>query len=241
MKVDVSSWHFEYHHDTRIDRALRNYNPSLVLEPESFDFPNADALLRHLDGPGAADCSRFQHSIGERLKRDPDVLTIMAARTPLKDLKHFRAYRGHHYDRYHNAARRIACDTGSEKDQQLTDGFDAEVSNSRILLESGLILFHGRSNDLLVTEHPYPSYVSATLDPIVAVNSAYRRAGIGGVNGRPIVLVLETRVPLRALWGHVGRSAEWELLLPRGIYWTEITRWSGNTFDVVHAAAVAAP
>jgi hypothetical protein len=73
------------------------------------------------------------------------------------------------------------------------------------------------------------------------VNSAYRRAGIGGVNGRPIVLVLETGMPLRALWGHVGHSAEWELLLPRGICWAETTRWSGNTFDVVHAAAVAAP
>ncbi|MCO5160078.1 MAG: hypothetical protein M9939_03010 [Mesorhizobium sp.] len=241
MRVDVSSWHFEYQHDTPFHRAFRDYDPSPAPEPESFDFPNADALLRHLDGPGDDDRSRFKNSIDERLRRDPDVAIVMAARTPLKELKHFRAYRGNHYDKYHNAARRISCGNGSEKDQRLIDGLDAEISKSKILLAPGQILFHGRSNDLLVTEHPYPSYVSATLDPIVALNSAYRRAGTNGVNGRLIVFVLETRVPLRALWGHVGQSAEWELLLPRGIDWAETTRWSGNAFDVVHAAAVAAP
>lgn len=241
MKIEISSWRFEYQSDTSIYRALRDYNPSLVPEPELFEFPNADALLRHFDGPGDSDRSRFQLSIGKRLKKDPNVRTMMAARTPLKDLKHFRAYRGSHSEKYHNAARHIACGTGNEQDRKFTDGFDAEIANSKIVLEPGQILFHGRNNDLLVTEHPYPSYVSATLDPIVALNSAHRRAGNVGANGRPIVLVLETRVPLRALWGHVGQSAEWELLLPRGIRWAEATRWSGNTFDVVHAAAVAAP
>ena len=241
MNVELSSWRFEYQRDTPIYRALRDYNPSLAPESELFEFPNADTLLRHLDGPGDSDRSRFQLSIGNRLKKDPNVVTIMAARTPLKNLKHFRAYRGSDYEKYHNAARHIACGTGSEQHRKLTDGFDVEIANSKIVLEPGQILFHGRNNDLLVTEHPYPSYVSTTLDPIVALNSAYRRAGNVGVNGRPIVFVLETHVSLRALWGHVGRSVEWELLLPRCIHWAETTRWSGNTFDIVHAAAVAAP
>ncbi|WP_316214412.1 hypothetical protein [Bradyrhizobium sp. SZCCHNR2035] len=239
MLVDVCCWHFEYLHDTPRDRALRAHNPSLVGDPESYDFPTIDALLQHLDEPGNDDRSRFQQSIGERLGRDPNVAAIKAARTQLKDLKHFRAYRGSQYDRYHAAARRIADEVASKADQKLIDGFDVEIASSRISLSSGQILFHGRCNDLLVTEHPYPSYVSATLDPIVALNSAFRRAGINCVNGRPIVLVLKLCVPLRALWGHVGKSHEWELLLPRGVDWKETERRSGNAFDIIHATAVA--
>lgn len=241
MKVDVSSWNFEYQRNTPVDRALRDLEPLQAPKPETFSFPNVDALLCHLDGPGDADRARFQRSIDDRLMADPGVATIKAARTPLKALKHFRAYRGSQYDKYHDAARRIARGGGTEKDRKCTDEFDTEIASSKILLDPGQVLFHGRSNDLLVNENPYPSYVSTTLNPIVALNSAYRRAGNGNINGRPIIFVLEMCVPLHALWGHVGQSAEWELLLPRRIGWTATTRWSGKTFDVVHATAIAAP
>ncbi|SFV11870.1 hypothetical protein [Bradyrhizobium arachidis] len=239
MPVDVSCWHFEYLHDTPRDRALRAHDPSLVPDAESYDFPDVDALLKHLDDPGNDDRARFQQSIAERLVQDPDVAAIKALYTPLKDLRHFPAYRRRQYDRYHAAARQIADGTASEKDRKLIDGLDAEIAASRISLDHGQILFHGRCNDLLVTQHPYPSYVSATLDPIVALNSAFRRAGIDCVNGRSVVLVLKLCVPLRALWGHVGRSQEWELLLPRGIDWKETERRSGKTFDTIHATAVS--
>lgn len=241
MHADVSRWHFEYLYNTRLDRMLRARDPSYVPVQECFDFPDTDALLRHLDGSGIKNRSRFQDSIAERLGKDPNVKTIKASRTLLKDLKHFPAYRNDQYDKYHDAARSVAGGRATAKDRHLIDGLDAEVAASAILLDAGQILFHGRCDDLLVTAHPYPSYVSTTLDPIVALNSAWRRAGNSNVNGRPIVLVLKLRVPLRALWGHVGKSHEWELLLPRGIDWEETNRQSGKTFDVVHAAAVAAP
>lgn len=241
MLIDVSSWHFEYRHDTPLDRALRAHDPSLVPGPELFDFPDTNALLRHLDGVGDSDRSRFQGSIEKRLIKDSNVKSTKAARTLLKDLKHFPAYRGSQYDKYHDAARRISRGAATIKDKRLVNGLDAEVAASRISLDPGQILFHGRCNELLVTEHPYSSYVSATLNPIVALNSAYRRAGIGCVNGRPIVLVLKLCVALRALWGHVGKSHEWELFLPRGIDWKETGRQSGEAFDVVHATAVVAP
>lgn len=241
MYVDVSSWHFNYRHDTDLDRAIRAHDPSFASGPESFRFPDTDALLQHLDESEDDDRPRFQQSIEERLKGDPNVKAIKRARTPLKDLKHFSAYRKNQYDKYHNAARCVAGGTATTKDRQLVDGLDAEVAASRISLDPGQILFHGRCNDLLVTNHPYSSYVSTTLDPIVALNSAYRRAGNRYAHGRPIVLVLKLCVPLRALCGHVGKSHEWELFLPRGIDWKETKRRTGKKFDVIHAAAVAPP
>ncbi|BAM90404.1 sulfotransferase [Bradyrhizobium oligotrophicum S58] len=241
MLVDVSCWHFEYLHDTPQDRALRAYDASLVRGPEYYDFPDTEALLKHLDGPGDDDRCRFQQSIAERLGQDPDVAAVKALRTPLKNLKHFRAYRRRQYDKYHAAARQIADGKASTTDRKLIDEFDLEFNASKISLDPGQILFHGRCNDQLVAEHPYPSYVSATLDPIVALNSAYRRAGVDCINGRPIVLVLKLCVSLRSLWGHVGKSQEWELLLPRGIDWKETERRPGKAFDIIHATAVAEP
>lgn len=241
MRVNLASWYFEYLHDTPRDIALRENNPLLVPEPESFDFRDTGALLQHLDGPGDIDRSRFQRSIGDQLKEEPNVKDIHETHTPLKHLKHFSAYRGKRFGKYHEAARRVAGGGAVPSDRKLVDGLDSEIAASKISLDAGQILFHGRCNDLLVRERPYASYVSTTLDPIVALNSAYRRAGNGNVNGRPIVFVLELCLPLRALWGHVGKSAEWELLLPRGVDWKETKRRCGNSFDVVHAVAPSSP
>src|SRR6185312_12924681 len=93
-------------------------------------------------------------------------------------------------------------------------GLDAEIAASKIVLQPGQVLLHGRCDTDLVTKQPYPTYVSTTLNAVVACNSAFRRAGVDHVNGRPLVFVLTLRVPLPALWGQVGRSVEWELLLP---------------------------
>jgi hypothetical protein len=241
LKVEVSSWEFEFQNNSARDLAHRKLDRSMDPKTERFVFQNEDALLGHLDGPGDADRSRFQSSIDRRLMADPCVAKIKKARTPLKDLKHFPAYRGRYYDSYHDAARHVARGTGSENDRNRTNEFDAEIASSNILLNPGQVLFHGRSNVLLVTEKPYPSYVSTTLNPIVALNSAYRRAGDGYINGRPTIFVLELNVALHALWGHVGQSAEWELLLPRGIEWQQTARTSGAFFDIVHAKAITAP
>ena len=240
MRVYLSPWAFHYPHDSPQECALRKIDPSLVPEPEHFSFPDVDALLRHLDGPGADDRSRFQGSINEQLKKNRDVKTIKQARTQLKDLKHFPKYRGRQYDNYHNAARSVEGGTGKEWERKLINGLDREIDGSNILLEQNQLLFHGRSNDLLIKERPYPSYVSTTLDPIVAINSALRRAGNNNANGRPIVFVLKLCISVPALWGHVGRSREWELLLPRRLSWTQTAFWSGITFDVAHASASCA-
>ncbi|MBG6223436.1 MULTISPECIES: hypothetical protein [unclassified Janthinobacterium] len=46
----------------------------------------------------------------------------------------------------------------------------------------------------------YPSFVYTSLDPVVAMNSALRRAGMKQVNGPPVVYMLTLRDPLNAIW-----------------------------------------
>jgi hypothetical protein len=237
VPIDVSNWHFEYQNATPIQKALCIQNLSAIANPKVFDFPDANSLLQHLDGPGDGDRSRFQSSVSDRLRKDPNVRAIIKKRTLLKNLRHFPSYRSKQYNIYHDSAHRVMDGTATDRDKQLVDGLDMEIAASKILLDSGQLLFHGRCNEQILRPSPYPSFVSTTLDPIVAPNSAYRRAGIHFANGRPIIFILKLSGPLRALWGHVGKSKEWELLLPRRLCWRETDRSSGNTFDIVHATA----
>lgn len=203
-----------------------------------FSFSSAADLANHLSGLSLNDCVKFQNAITKRLEADPDVETLRENRALISDLHHFRTYRGRKADRYHAAARADAAGIANTPQKRQVAGLDSEIANSRILLQPGQVVLHGRCDDDLVTQNPYTSFVSTSLNAVVARNSAFRRSGPNKINGRPLVFVLTLRVPLRALWGQVGNSVEWELLLPRNVTWHETGRTTGTFFDVVEAEAL---
>ena len=231
--VNMTNWDFEFRHDTPLDRALGRARP-----PEVFAFASAIDLANYLSSTMIDDYGRLQGAISRRLDADEDVLAIRKVRGLLGNLYHFRRYRGLKFERYHSAARADAINCATNLQKRQVAGLDREIASSRVVLQPGQVLFHGRCDTDLVTQQPYPTYVSTTLNPVVACNNAFRRAGINNINGRPLVFVLTLCVQLPALWGQVGRSVEWELLLPRMVTWRQVGRSSGSNFDVGEAEAL---
>jgi hypothetical protein len=231
--VRMTNWDFEFRHDSPMEVALGTERP-----PEIFTFGSATDLANHLATSPVDDYGRLQSAINQRLAADADVVALRKNRALLRDLPHFRKYRGRKFDHYHAAARAEASGRATVDQNKQVAGLDAEIAASPIVLQAGQMLFHGRVDTDLVTKQHYPTYVSTTLNAVVACNSAFRRAGVDQVNGRALVFVLTLRVPLPALWGQVGRSVEWELLLPRHITWRETGRTNGDHFDTVEAEAI---
>ena len=230
--VSMSNWAFEFSHDSHLEVALRTARP-----PEVFAFGSATELANHLASIPVDDYGRLQSAINGRLAADADVGALRKDRGLLGDLHHFRKYRARKFDRYHAAARAGASGGATSVQKRQIAGLDAEIAASKIILQPGQVLLHGRCDTDLVTK--------ATLSDLRLDNAQRRsglqqwvfRAGVDHVNGRPLVFVLTLRVPLPALWGQVGRSVEWELLLPRNVTWRETGRVKGNNFDVVEAEA----
>lgn len=231
--VSMSNWDFEFRHDSQLEVALGTARP-----PEIFAFGSATDLANHLATSLVDDYGRLQSAINRRLTSDTDVMALRKNRALLRDLPHFRKYRGRKFDHYHAAARADASGHATVDQKRRVVGLDAEIAASTIVLQPGQVLFHGRCDTDLVTKQPYPTYVSTTLNAVVACNSAFRRAGVGQTNERALVFVLTLRAPLPSLWGQAGRSAEWELLLPRNVNWRETGRTKGDHFDIVEAVNV---
>jgi hypothetical protein len=219
--IDQSNWEFEFRNPAGSSRKLT--------------FQTALDLVHYLAGEQDDDFIRMQGRIANRIKDNPVARQWKSKRNFLKDLKHFPRYRGKHYDLYHNAARGRHHGTASAGQLSLVNGLEAEINGSNIIVPGGQILFHGRANLDLTSLQPYPSFVSTSLCPIVARQSAIRRAGVNRANGLPVVYVLTLRSPMPALWGQAGNSSEYELLLRPGLTCTGRGRKSGVNFDVIEA------
>jgi hypothetical protein len=146
----------------------------------------------------------IQSGIGARLKTNTLAAEWKKARTYLKDLKHFPRYRGSKYDLYHAAARARWCSEATAKQLELANGLEAEIDSSQVILPSGQILFHGSANYDLTAVTPYPTFISTSLNPVVACNSALRRGGMNCKNGLPAVYILTLQCDLPALSGQAG-------------------------------------
>lgn len=219
--IDQSNWEFEFGDPAGSSRKLT--------------FQTALDLVHYLADEQDDDFTRMQGRIASRIKDNPVAHQWKAKRNFLKDLRHFPRYRGKHYDLYHDAARGRHHGTASAAQLSLANGLEAEINGSSIILPSGQILFHGRANLDLTNQQPYPSFVSTSLSPIVARQSAIRRAGVNQANGSPVVYVLTLRNSMPALWGQTGNSSEYELLLRPGLTCTARSRKSGVNFDVIEA------
>ncbi|KAB2797335.1 hypothetical protein F9L06_13470 [Brucella anthropi] len=232
--VSQENWYFRISNSSQMERLLGTDKPDTILE-----FPSGGDLVRHLGDDHNDEHMRLHLPIDERLDADPVAKEWARQRTPLKDLKHFPRYRRNEFDRYHVSARAVSTGTADVSQTTMVSGLDGEIENSRILVPAGQVLFHGRANDDLIALQPYPTYISSSLHPIIARNSAFRRAGDGNKNGQPRVFVLTLKVPLPALWGQAGKSCEYELLLPRNLFVEERTRYSGTKYETIFADVTA--
>jgi hypothetical protein len=225
--VDLSPWRFAY--QASLAQTLRGQTiPDTV-----FDFPSVSELLKFLTTDKEDNHGRFQSLISDKLTALAEAKAWKRLRKPLSKTRHFARYRKSHYERYHTAGRNVSAGTATEKEQILANALQAEVAGSTIITPVGQVLFHGRANRFGV--NPYPAFLSTSFDPIVARNSAFRRAAQGG---RPVVYVLTVTAAIPGLWGQVGRSCEYEIMVGRlrTITVTQVISLSRSAqFDVVEA------
>ncbi|RVG88465.1 hypothetical protein CN221_27410 [Sinorhizobium meliloti] len=227
--VDFSPWTFEFKHDSAFEHALGRGGT------EVFNFGCAQEFLLHI-AQNLDDRGRFQNELGDRLKANSICKSWKKSRGKLAALKEFSKYRRRHYDAYHNAALAIWAGGATAKQTKMVRGLTAEIDMSPVVLKAGQQVFHGRSEPLPVVPQAYPSFVSTSMEPVVAANHSFKRSGPGS---RPQVYILTSNFDIRAIWGHAPGTVEWELLLPPGLVIEEKVRRGGKAFDVVVASILS--
>lgn len=146
---------------------------------------------------------------------------------------HFKRYRGKHYDSYKKAALAHAAGTATPNQSMIAAGLSSEIAASKVIVPSGQVVLHGRSDQLPTTRTNYDAFLSTTLSPFVAHLSAIRRHNQLG--GCQTIYVFRLTRDLPALWGHVGSSAEWELLFDAGLPVRVTRSFVSGAFDIVEA------
>lgn len=146
---------------------------------------------------------------------------------------HFKRYRGKHYDSYKEAALARAAGTATPRQTLLAAGLSSEIAASKVIVPSGQVVLHGRSDQLPTARPNYDAYLSTTLSPFVAHLSAIRR--YKQLGGRQTIYVFRLIRDLPAMWGQVGSSAEWELLFDAGLPVRATSSFFSGAFDIVEA------
>lgn len=201
------------------------------------EYPTALKLLLAISDP-SAELARIQGRIQERLRKDVNRLAWHSQRTFLKNAPHFQKYRRQHSVHYHEAARLAASGTKLTQEQSaLLQGLNAEINASKILLPVGQKLFHGTLNQSLTSQKKCPTFISTSLDPIVAFNHSKKRA-FQKQNCQACVYLLTVQRAIPAFYGQAGCTAEFELLLPTGLEITETNRYQIEKCDVIEADVV---
>ena len=205
--------------------------------PQLFRPASAVDLVQYLADDDQDEFVAIHGKIEKRLDLDPSVKKLAKVRSLLKNLKHFPRYRRNDFDTYHAAARSCATGTATLPQELLVRGLQDEINASRTIAAAGQILFHGRADQELTSGDPYPSFISTSLNPMVARNSAFRRAYKGGI---PTLYIITLQSNMPTLWGQTGKSCEYEMLLPLGLKCEQTRFYKGATFEVVEANAALA-
>jgi hypothetical protein len=228
---DSNNWTFEFGwiHPNDRDEDGRCYT-------EKVTYTNAKDILIDIEHGERSD-NEVQNKVQRQLNENDDLRVWERSQTKIQDAPNFEKYRGAKYDDYHQAARNLVNAVGTSEDHELAEGLISEINMSQTILPAGQVLFHGRADKELSNGNRYPAFVSTSLDPIVALNSAKRRASAGGTR---TVYILKTSGELKALWGQAGDSFEFELLLPVGLMVEEtgVTKSDGGDLKVVEANIV---
>jgi hypothetical protein len=222
--VDMNNWEFVF----------KSYSPVKTEPDRRLSFPTAFDLAKHLADDDQDAFTVIHSKIEKRLDLDPVVRNWSKDRSLLKNLEHFPRYRRKHYDTYHAAARALAAGTAAPTQESLVRGLQSEIDASRTIARAGQVLFHGRADQELTNGRCYPSFISTSLNLVVARNSAFRRASKGG---SPTLYIITLQSDMPTLWGQAGKSCEYEVLLPRGLKCERSRVYKGSNFEVVEANA----
>ena len=228
--VNLSDWRFEFSNSSIVDEAQ-----GITRSPTILSFPTSADLVEYLANEKKDDYCRIHSVIQERLDFDPVVAEWKRTRSLLKNLDHFPNYRRSKSKQYHRAAVARHQGLATQHQLDLVAGLEKEIKESRTKILPGQILFHGSCNASLISGNTYPTFVSASLHAVVARYHAYSSAGANFRNGTPTVYVLTMCVMSSALWGHAGKSNEYELLLPTSLTCRQTKQYSGANFDVIEA------
>jgi hypothetical protein len=227
--IDMNNWSLHFGGNSSSQRGLSAgaNTPAIV-----FDTPLS--LMRYLMND---DSNRnvVQNMVRQRLDSDPVADAWHEKRQLLRSIPYFRRWRLSKFESFHEAARAVAQNRNTVAQAKLVAGLNAEISKSQVVLPVGQVVFHGRCSSMAALNWNYSSFVSTSLDPIVAVNSALRRTQSGGVNRRPVVYILRVVAPVQVIWGNGGKLHEWELLMPTGLNFAVRSHYSGTFFDVMEA------
>jgi hypothetical protein len=222
--IDLSNWTF----------TLGGGPPVLVAQgalppPQQINFSTVHDLLIAM-GQGA---SLPAGQIDARLRAGANAMGWPGVYTRIGTAPHFRRYRSKHYDAYKKAALARAAGTATPRQTALAAGLSGEIAGSKVIVPSGQVVLHGRSDKLPTAWSTYDAFLSTTLSPFVAHLSAIRRHNQLG--GQPTIYVFTLTRDLPAMWGQVGSSAEWELLFDAGLPVRATGSVSSGALDIVEA------
>jgi len=226
--VDMNNWSIQ----------LSGSHPALAgtaiyKAPELLAFATSLDMLTHLTADGSQQ-TPIQNHVRSRLSNDPIADQWHSQRKRLRDQPHFKRYRNStHSKKYHEAARALTSNTASNVQILLAEGLCSEIQSSGILIPKGQVVFHGRPDFGLHSGASFPTFVSTSLDPTVAIYHAMKKWN--AIKCRPVVYQLSLRDDLPAIWGNGGGLKEWELLLQYGLSCTVSQIHTGSRFDIVEA------
>lgn len=229
--VKAHEWNFRFSTTTLFEKMQGIVRPDMQL-----CFKTCEEFLKFLANTPEEQQPRGIHGkVDEMLSKDPFVKSLNKKRN-LSALKYFKKYRGNEHAKFHLAAFALSSEHVTEKQKNLVQGLDREINSSKIVLPKGLVVFHG-CQDSVLCDQPYcPTYISTTLHPVVAKNSAIRRARQITPNGKPSVFILILKKELPAIWGHTSHNKiEFELLLPRNLKICKISSYEAKNFELVSA------
>jgi hypothetical protein len=187
--------------------------------PEIFEFEDEWQLLKKLADDLLEDRGRFQSRISRDLDANPICSAWSDARGPQDPASHFRLYQETSYDEYHISAERVLGQSVqcSSEDERRFNGLVTEIQQSQISTPSGMIVFHGGASVISGPATSRTRFLSTSLDPVVAINSALRRAfDPTSLQEDPTltkqIYMFEIQGSLPLLWGHYDGSHEYEIL-----------------------------
>lgn len=228
--IDLCNWCFSLGGSPAQLAGTEHYQP-----PDTVEIGTPIELLKRLSNDATHETA-IQNQIQQRLKSDPKARDWHAQRTRIGATTHFKAYRRNpRYEQYHAAARAVATGKATSDQQGMVSGLDGEIGASKIVVPAGQVLFHGRGDMHLHEQQPYPTFVSASLDPTVCSYHATKRKLQNGMDAKAVIYLLTLRDALPAMWGNGGDLDEWELLLQSGLTCTMTAVHDGQRFDIVEA------
>jgi hypothetical protein len=202
--------------------------------PKSYEYETGKDILIGTATIDSADRAPIQSNIQKRLKSDSSLSSWLSSRRPLSEAPLFADYQASDYDKFHSAARSLMNGDGLNDTNQIATELNLEIVNSGIIIPLGQTLFHGRCDAEPSNGRPYPAFVSTTIDPIVAYNSALRRAD---GEGTQTVYIFQTSCEISALLCHDDESFEFEILLPPGLILdvTSVTKSVHQDLTIIEA------